>query len=330
MSIRSALLKAASDKFREKRGARGVKKTLKSIRETATVTPFLMDKKDALAELGYGNRENVEKEIDAANKYRKKYGMQPLNVGGLRDNVQVKYGTGSYTFYPDKLERAGSITTSESDTRQGDSKMDKEVNAFLEGDVSTPEETIGHELTHDLTHKDVPRSYQIGRAKKYPSDTDKNKVYDQYAATYPERVPREFAPPLAALTRHEYQTTGKRITNYKQFNKKVDDYLSKSAEEKLLFRKSLPSEVSRFYGYIDKVSSPDAKDIKVWGAYNAKLMKERFPKQNLQPEVEREGEGGVIKGEDRFKRFMQISRDMIPSLVKRQEATDKLLKRRRA
>ena len=147
MSIRSALLKAASDKFREKRGARGVKKTLKSIRETATVTPFLMDKKDALAELGYGNRENVEKEIDAANKYRKKSGMQPLNVGGLRDKVQVKYGTGSYTFYPNNLERAGSITTHESDIRHGDTKMDKEVNAFLENGVSTPKETIGVDET---------------------------------------------------------------------------------------------------------------------------------------------------------------------------------------
>jgi hypothetical protein len=330
MSIRSSLLKAASDRLREKRGPRGVKETLKSIKETAVVTPFSMDKKDALADLGYGNRKNVEKEIAAANKYRRQSGMQRLNVGSGRDNVQVEYGDGTYTFYPDDLDRVGSITTPESDIRQDDSKMNQEVNAFLKGDVTTPEGTIGHELTHDLTHKDTPKIYQIGRAKKFSSDTDKNKVYDKYAPTYPELTPREFAPPLAALTRHEYKTTGKRITNSNQFNKKVEDYLSKSDEEKLVFRKSLPSEVSRFYGYVDKVSSPDAKDIKVWGAYNAKLMKKRFPKQNLQPEVEREGEGGVIKGKDRFKRFMDISRDMIPALVKKQESVDKLLKRRRA
>ena len=49
-----------------------------------------------------------------------------------------------------------------------------------------------------------------------------------------------------------------------------------SSEEKLAFRKKLPVEVSRFYGYLDTVSDPKAEDISLYGPEDDETPPRRY------------------------------------------------------
>ena len=175
--------------------------------------------------------------------------------------------------------------------------------------------TLGHELTHAITRFDEDDLYNrigsSGAGENAPSLAKKIAKGQHFSLSYPEYDAWEYAPPLAALTRLEYQKTGKRITTPEQFDKKIAQYDAMSPEEKVQFRKSLPVEASRFYGHLDTVTDGAQHSIQAWDKDNPK------------------GVGKTISGKDRRKRFLNISREMIPSLVKRQGAADKLLKRRR-
>ena len=115
-----------------------------------------------------------------------------------------------------------------------------------------------------MTFSEYPFYDKLGKEKPRKSITDPVDLSRQ-KTTYPETSPSEFAPALAALTRLEYQKTGARIDTPEKFDKKIAEYDAMSREEKLAFRKKLPSEVSRFYGYLDTVSDPKAEDISLYG-----------------------------------------------------------------
>ena len=286
-----------------------------------------LDKRKSLAQLCYGSEANVVKEIAAANKYRSLKGKEPLvTEGRVTDPKTGKTADRSYiwTKATDK-PTGGSSHNSPYNRLEADyirnrtkSSISKKIpdDGYMGGEVKSPVEILGHELTHAITRHDITSDHALGRGQRRKDKGDLDyfgTAKKQYRElSYPEYNPREFSPALAAMTRLEYQTTGKRITTPEQFDKKIAEYDAKSPEEKVAFRKSLPTEVSRFYGHIDTVSSPEAKDIKLWGI-----------------EGKKEKTGEKVRGPDRRKRFLDISRDMIPSLVKRQESADKLLKRRR-
>jgi len=289
---------------------------------------FKLDKRKALADLGYNTTANVDREIAAANDYRAKKGLKPLLTEGRYTNPETGRATDkSYTWTRSTEPKEGSSYHGKLDlhgvdwirNRTTDAiEKDHRVAGYEQGDVSTAKGILGHELTHALTVKpDMDLYTRIGSSGPSYSSPFFDKWAKKISAaqyerlSYPELSAAEFAPPLAAMTRLEYQKTGKRITTPEQFDKKIAQYDAMSSDEKAAFRKSLPDEVSRFYGHLDTVTEGEPKSIQVWD-----------------DDVEK-GLGKTISGKDRRKRFLDISRDMIPSLVKRQESTDKLLKRRR-
>lgn len=277
-----------------------------------------MNKIDALSDLGYGDRANVISEIAKANLYRHKNKMRRLAVEGDRANIEVRdRDEAAYVYDPTDESDPDYIQL---DAQKNMPTTKDSVNA-LTGRPITVEDVIGHELTHALVRNDAADLYQIGRATPYKYDTD-TEGYDKQDLTYPEFRPTEFDPALAALTRYEYQTTGKRITEPKQLQQKVDNFLKLSPEARDEFRQSLPEEVQRFYGYVDKLSSPERKDIKLWGGYNAKVMREKFPERKLKTELKHTFAPNKVSGKDRLKRFLEISKKRIPSLVRREDGTN--------
>lgn len=277
-----------------------------------------MNKRQALADLAYGRRSNVIKEVEAANQYRKNTGRKPLYIDrDKRRDILVKPAKDGRAYWS---ATEGYITSSYNPTTEEESD---DAMGYMKGDVSSPAETIGHELTHDLTDRDYWDTGKLGRG--YPKFSEDDgvealKLNAEKGLVYPEMNPQEFAPALAALTRHEYKSTGKRITDPKHFDKKISDFLGKSPKERMIFRKGLPVEASRFYGYVDKLAAADVDNESRLDI----LLKVDGSKQ-------RENDKATIKkveGKDRLKRFLDISREMIPSLVKRQKSTDNLLRRR--
>lgn len=227
----------------------------------------LLDKKKALADLGYGSERNVEEELEKANNYRGSRGLPPLDLSSKNykyrndrwlvtkpDTTSIEVtdagesGRDVYSYYPTADDHGKIGLGLEPETIEYDSK----INALLKGDILTPEGAVGHELSHALTRSEFPFYDKLGKSK-------------ERHITYPELDPAEFAPPLAALTRLEYQKTGERIDTPEKFDKKIAEYDAMSSEEKIAFRKKLPTEVSRFYGYLDAVSDPKAEDIYLQG-----------------------------------------------------------------
>lgn len=281
-----------------------------------------LDKRKALADLGYGSEKNVDEEVAAANEYRKLNNLPPLNMEGRDSSVWFKptenpIGGSSYTYFPNSLNKQGYVTLR---TKQSTSNPNK-ADGYLGGEVKSPVEILGHELTHSMTRSESPLNKKLGATKPRKGDVDyvpiqgdgrklTNAQLNKERTTYPEYSPREFAPPLAAMTRLEYQTTRERIDTPEKFDKKIAAYDAMSSEEKLAFKKNLPTEVSRFYNYLDTVSDPNAKGIRLWGTEGDKQMPV------------------LIDGKDRRKRFLDISREMIPSLVEKEDSFEEAVNRR--
>ena len=250
----------------------------------------LLDKKKALADLGYGSVKNVKEELKKANNYRGARGLPPLDID--EENVHFQKLDDPESLQPRKMlvhkpdfssievlddveDEGASYIGIESDPSYRGQLMlspdkpepeeyDSRVNAILKGDVFTPEGTLGHELTHSITRSEFPFFDKLGKEEPRKSLVKAPDLSSQ-DTTYPELNPHEFAPPLAALTRLEYQKTGERIDTPEKFDKKIAEYDAMSSKEKLAFRKKLPVEVSRFYGYLDTVSDPKAEDISLYG-----------------------------------------------------------------
>ena len=355
----------------------------------------LLDKKKALADLGYGSERNVDAELKKTNDYRGSRGLPPLDLSSKNykyvgnrqivskpDTTSVEVNRGDEDFYQFSskyLDDDGEISISPDPETV---EYNEKINGLLRGDVLTAESALGHELTHDLTKSENPFNVKLGKSA-------------EDHAIYPEYNPREFAPPLAAMTRLEYQQTGNRIDTPEKFDKKIAEYDAMSSEEKLAFRKKLPVEVSRFYGYLDAVSDPKAKDIYLQGPENDELPLARYARTNtgyhgasktlrdvgitikdyddmtaqqrvafkkglrdrkaprttkaanyldgydkflkrslkdnyLKKHGLKGGEKAPVKveGKDRRKRFLDISREMIPSLVEKDESFEEAINRR--
>ena len=243
----------------------------------------VLDKKAALADLGYGSTKNVEAELKKANNYRGARGLPPLDIseGNFKfqdtpfrqlvskpdassiEAVAADKEGPSFIYRPSN-PMAGILAL---DLEPSQAEYDSRVNAILKGDVRTPKGALGHELTHAMTASEFPFYDKLGKEKPRKSITDPVDLEEVNATkiTYPEVAPSEFAPALAALTRLEYQKTGARIDTPEKFDKKIAEYDAMSREEKIAFRKKLPAEVSRFYGYLDTVSDPKAEDISLYG-----------------------------------------------------------------
>jgi len=292
--------------------------TLKLLRKGESAT---LDKRKALAQLGYGSELAVSKEVVSANAYRRSKEIPPLNMGGRDSTILVKPtedpASGSSFNYWANLDKQGYIKNR---TEQSTNKP-SQINGYLGGEVDTPAEVLGHELTHSITRSESPLNNKLGSARPRKGDADyvpiqgdgrelTNEQLNYERATYPEYVPREFAPPLAAMTRLEYQLTGKRVDTPEKFDKKVAEYDAMDSEEKLAFKKNLPTEVGRFYNYLDTVSDPEAEDIRMWGTEGDKKMPTR------------------LEGKDRRKRFLDISREMIPSLVESEDSFEESVSKR--
>lgn len=402
----------------------------------------LLDKKKALADLGYGSEKNVEEELRKANNYRGARGLPPLDINSK--NYKSQRDTSKFlvtkpdTSVIDAFEKGGSASYSYSQSDSSDrgqlnlplepstEEVDSLVSGYLKGDVSTPEEILGHELTHSMNRSEFPFYSKLGRGipredqldpsvegstlsnvKKYDPKIDEyvaervltpaSEVNREDRITYPELSPNEFAPPLAAMTRLEYLKTGERIDTPEKFDKKIAEYDAMSSEEKLAFKKKLPTEVSRFYQYLDTVSDPQAEDIYLWGpeddetpsvrnaktntVYHSNRMShklryagidikdyddmttpqrvafkkqlrdrklrntiraadyldsyDKYLKRNLKDNFTKQyglkgGEKSPVKveGKDRRKRFLDISREMVPSLVEKEDSFEEAVNRR--
>jgi len=258
----------------------------------------LLDKKKALADLGYGNVKNVEGELKKANNYRGVRGLPPLDIDEKNVHLQdrtyktlvAKPDFSSIEVLDDVEDEGAAYIGIEGDPsyrgqlrlspdKSEPEEYDSRVNALLKGDVFTPEETLGHELTHSMTRSEFPLFDKLGKEEPRKSLVKAPEISRQ-ETTYPELNPREFAPPLAALTRLEYQKTGERIDTPEKFDKKIAEYDAMSSKEKLAFRKKLPVEVSRFYGYLDTVSDPKAEDISLYGPEDDETPPVRYAGKN--------------------------------------------------
>lgn len=281
-----------------------------------------LDKRKALADLGYGSEKNVDEEVAAANEYRKLNNLPPLNMEGRDSSVWFKptenpIGGSSYTYFPNNLNKQGYVTLR---TKQSTSNPNK-ADGYLGGEVKSPVEILGHELTHSMTRSESPLNKKLGAAKPRKEDVDyvpiqgdgrklTNAQLNNERVIYPEYNPREFAPPLAAITRATYLSTGERVDTPEKFDKVIAEYDAMSSKEKLAFKKEVPTEVARFYNYLDTVSDPEAKDISLWGTEGDKKTPTR------------------LEGKDRRKRFLDISREMIPSLVEKEDSFEEAVNRR--
>lgn len=295
--------------------SKDVSGVLKSLRKGE---PAYLDKRKALAQLGYGHKLVVDRERIKANRYRKEKGLAPLDM----DPILVKpldNPASSSHFSPSKK-------LIQNRTEQSIAKPSR-LSGYLGGEVKSPVEILGHELTHAMAKHDARRDYDVlGGARPrtwgnykdvdyVPIQIDGRKLTNAELnwerASYPEYSPREFAPPLAAMTRLEYQTTGERIDTPEKFDKKIAEYDAMSREEQIAFRRKLPTEVSRFYGHLDTVSDPNAKPIRLWGTEGKDKRTPVF-----------------LEGKDRRKRFLDISREMIPSLVEKEDSFEEAVNRR--
>jgi hypothetical protein len=281
-----------------------------------------LDKRKALADLGYGSEKNVDKEVAAADDYRKLNNLPPLNMKGRDSSVWVKptdnpKGPSWFKYWLNDLDKQGFI---ENRTKQSTAKPSMKYGT-LGGEVITPVEVLGHELTHSMTRSEAHLNKSLGASKPQKGDADyvpvqgdrrklTNEQLNDERAVYPESHPREFAPPLAAMTRLEYQLTGKRVDTPEKFDKKVAEYGDMSSKEKLAFKKDLPLQAARFYNYLDTVSDPEAKDLMLWGTEGDKKTPVR------------------LEGKDRRKRFLDISREMIPSLVEKEDSFEEAVNRK--
>jgi hypothetical protein len=301
-------LKAEEDALKAK--ATDVSGVLKSLRKGE---PTHLDKRKALAQLAYGNPIVVDRERIKANRYREEKGLPPLDM----DPVLVEptdNPTGGSQHDPNTM-------VIKNRTEQSVARPSR-INGYLGGEIKSPVEILGHEMTHAMTGPDWERDYALGRARprRWGSHKDvdyvpigQNKTNEELnnaRVTYPEYNPREFAPPLAAMTRAVYLQTGERIDTPEKFDKIIADYDAMSPEEKSAFKKNISSEVSRFYNYLDVVSDPKAKDIRLWGTEGDKQMPVR------------------LEGKERRKRFLDISREMIPSLVEKEDSFEEAINRR--
>lgn len=273
-----------------------------------------LDPRKGLAQLGYGRELAVDKEVAAANAYRKEKGLPPLNTDPITVKPTDNPASGSY-YNPNE----GYIKNR---TEQSIAKP-SQIYGYTGGEVESPVEVLGHELTHAMTDDDddiinakglaEPRRWKSGKDdyNYIPIGKTKSIAQTNYErATYPEYAVSEFAPPLAAMTRLAYQTTGKRIDTPEKFDKKIAEYDAMSSKEKSAFKKNLPTEVSRFYNYLDTVSDPEAEDLRLWGTDGANRNPVR------------------LEGKDRRKRFLDISREMIPSLVEKEDSFEEAINRR--
>jgi len=296
----------------------------------------LLDKKKALADLGYGSVKNVEEEVDAANNYRRSKRMPDLDMANPTVDVVKSLGRGG-RYYP----ASDTIQTPTESQRHRPQVGLESVSGINELTEFTPEGVLGHELTHAITNSDTYKVRKLGHGRKPyeegqldPSVISSSGVQQPASevnmkrVTYPEYDPTEFAPPLAAMTRLEYQKTGKRIDTPEKFDKKVAEYDAMSSKEKLAFKKNLPVEVRRFYNYMDAVTDPKAEDVYMWGPlFNLNEQGEMNIRRRGADEA-----GGIrpikIKGKDRRKRFLDISREMIPSLVEKEDSFEEAVNRR--
>jgi hypothetical protein len=294
--------------------AKDVSEVLKSLRKGE---PAYLDKRKALAQLGYGNKLVVDREVAAANAYRKEKDLRPLDMDPILVEPTDNPASGSHYNPNTKVIKNRTEKSTNKPSRIG---------GYLGGEEDSPEGVLGHELTHAITDPDFDRDYALGvgrpRTWKSYKDVDyvpvqgdgrklTNEQLNKERVIYPEYSPREFAPPIAAMTRLAYQTTGERIDTPEKFDKKIAEYDGLSIEEKSAFKKNLPAEVSRFYNYLDTVSDPEAKDIRLWGTEGKdKQMPVR------------------LEGKDRRKRFLDISREMIPSLVEKEDSFEEAINRR--
>lgn len=313
MTALERLQKKLKEEAALKAKSKDVSGVLKSLRKGESAH---LDPRKGLAQLGYGTRLAVDKEVIKANAYRKEKGLAPLNMDPILVQPSDNPASGSY-FSPSK-------NLIKNRTEQSIAKPSR-LNGYLGGEIKSPVGVLGHELTHAMTEPDwgrdekhggaIPRTWGSYKDVDYvPIQTGGRKLtmeqLNSERVVYPEQDPREFAPPLAAMTRLEYQKTGKRIDTPEKFDKKIAAYDAMSSEEKLAFKKELPTQISRFYNYLDTVSDPKAKDIRLWGTEGDK----RTP--------------AFIEGKDRRKRFLDISREMIPSLVEKEDSFEEAVNRR--
>lgn len=313
MTALERLQKKLKEEAALKAKSKDVSGVLKSLRKGE---PTHLDPRKGLAQLGYGTRLAVDKEVIKANAYRKEKGLAPLNMDPILVQPSDNPAGGSY-FSPSK-------NLIKNRTEQSIAKPSR-INGYLGGETESPVEILGHEMTHVMTDPDWKRVEAYGRARPrtwgsykdvdyVPITNDGRKLTNEELnferATYPEYSPLEFAPPLAAMTRATYLQTKERIDTPEKFDKKIAEYDAMSSKEKSAFKKEVPTEVARFYNYLDIVSDPKAKDIRLWGTEGDKKMPVR------------------LEGKDRRKRFLDISREMIPSLVEKEDSFEEAINRR--
>lgn len=314
MTALERLQKKLKEEAALKAKSKDVSGVLKSLRKGE---PAHLDPRKGLAQLGYGNKLVVDREVAAANAYRKEKDLRPLDMDPiLVTSSETPTGSSSFSSQKNRIKNR---------TEQSIAKPSR-LNAYLGGEIESPVEILGHELAHAMTEPDSDRGFDVlggARPRTWGSYKDvdyvpitndgrklTNEELNLERVNYPEYDPREFAPPLAAMTRLAYQTTGERVDTPEKFDKKIAEYDAMSREEQIAFRRKLPTEVSRFYGYLDTVSDPKAKDIRLWGTEGDKQMPVR------------------IEGKNRRKRFLDISREMIPSLVEKEDSFEESVNRR--
>jgi len=165
----------------------------------------------------------------------------------------------------------------------------------LLGEAMDNKGTLFHELTHVLEGRDEQHIKINDYWKTRPGDgrsvvkSDEN----QKSMAYGEYASAEIFPPLTAITHEHFKTEGKRITTGKEYDKLVADYGAMTRKEKNDFVKKMSPEAARFYGYIDYLEEED-KPIKIKNAY---------------------GDVETIEGGERLKRWHEINRKYIPSVV---------------
>jgi hypothetical protein len=104
-----------------------------------------------------------------------------------------------------------------------------------------PEAPLRHEMAHAAHIRGDDEAHKL-------KDLGPNVTYGQLP-TYPEQVPAEIIPPLAALQQHLFATTGRRLESPEEYDAFIDKVDRMSEKDRSEYMQTLPPEVQRLFNY---------------------------------------------------------------------------------
>jgi hypothetical protein len=135
---------------------------------------------------------------------------------------------------------------------------------------------LGHEVAHSMTASPAWATY-LSRAnaavnpaapEAYAQAMHEGAVPD---LTYPETSGNELVPPLSALQRHVYRTTGRRIQSLPEYRRWVKPY-DRMDPDRIWQQRALPDEVKRLLSYRWLMQQRDPEIRKRYDIESGKLI----------------------------------------------------------